>query len=200
MSKYLINKYLSPATATYKRYIVRKRINQNSTRSNRQAIVDARLQVDDMPPTEQIYNITGDEAIFCFLILRHIHGNTVYSNLTGQFPIQSYTGMNYIFVCYVYKLNTVLLRTIKSRKTKDMLQAFESIYDELKENATSQHYISSTMNFQGPSRDSSAKRILTSKSLKPITMLFATEPAIKSAKYHTIAHLATIDPNCPIQL
>ena len=78
--------------------MVRKRININSTRSNRQAILDARLQVDDMPPTEQICNITGNDAMFCFLILRDIHGNTVYSDLTGWSPIESYAGMNYIFL------------------------------------------------------------------------------------------------------
>ena len=82
MSKNLINKHLPPATATYKGHMVRKRININSTRSNRQAILDAHLQVDDMSPTEQICNSTGDESMFCFLILRDIHGNTVYSDLT----------------------------------------------------------------------------------------------------------------------
>ena len=85
-----------------------------------------------MSPLEQICNITEDE-MFCFLILRDIHGSTVYSNLTGQFPIQSYTGMSYICVCYVYKPNTMLLRTMTSRETKDMLQEFESIYKKLEE-------------------------------------------------------------------
>ena len=28
----------------------------------------------------------------------------------------------------------------------------------------------------------------------------AAEPAVKTAKYHLISHLATLDPNCPIQL
>ena len=56
-----------------------------------------------------------------------------YSDLTGRFPIESYAGMNYIFVCYVYKLNTILLRTMKSRETSHMLQAFEIVYDELED-------------------------------------------------------------------
>ena len=133
MSKNLIKKHLPAATATYKGHMVRKRIGINSTRSNRQAILDARLQVDDMSPTEQICNVTGDDAMFCYLILKDMQGNTIYSDLTGRFPIESYAGMNYIFVCYVYKLNTILLRTMKSRETSHMLQAFESIYEELEE-------------------------------------------------------------------
>ena len=94
MSKKMINKHLPPATATYNEHMFRKRINQNSTRSNRQATLDARLQVDDMSPTEQICNITGDKAMFYFLVLRDIHWNTVYSDLTGRFSIQSYAGVN----------------------------------------------------------------------------------------------------------
>ena len=65
--KNLINTHITPATATYKGHMARKRININSTRSNRQVILDARLQVDDMSPKEQICNITGDEAMFCFI-------------------------------------------------------------------------------------------------------------------------------------
>ena len=66
--KNLINKHLPPATTTYKGHMVRKRINQNSTRISRQATIDTCLQVDDMSHTEQICNITGDKAMFCFPI------------------------------------------------------------------------------------------------------------------------------------
>ena len=75
---------------------------------NRQMILDACLQVDDISPSEQICNITADKEMFSFLILMDNQGNKV-SDLTGRFPIQIYAGMNYIFVCYAYKLNTILL-------------------------------------------------------------------------------------------
>ena len=39
--------------------------------------------------------------------------------------------MNYIFVCYVYKLNTILLRTMKNREDEEMVTAFKSCYKEL---------------------------------------------------------------------
>ena len=67
MSKNLINKHRPLATATCKGYMARNQINQNLTRSDRQAMLDARLQVDDMSPSEQICNIPGDEAMFVFL-------------------------------------------------------------------------------------------------------------------------------------
>ena len=39
--------------------------------------------------------------------------------------------MNYIFVAYVYKLNTILLRSIKSREYASMVEAFTSVYTKL---------------------------------------------------------------------
>ena len=201
MIKNLINAHLPPATATYKGHMVRKQINQNSTRSNRQAILDTRLQVDNMPPTEQIYNTTGDESMFCFLIVRDIHGNTVYSNLTRRFPIQSYVGVNYIFVCYVYKLNIILLQTMKRRKTKDMLQAFDSIYDELEEKGHRP-----TLHVLDNECSRAVKKFLRKKDTDIQIVeahnhaVLAAEPTVNSATYHTIAYLATINLNCPIQL
>ena len=109
--------------------------------------------------------------------------------------------MNYIFVCYVYKLNTILLRTMKSGETKDMLQVFESIYDELEEKG-----------------HKPTLHVLVNKCSRPVKKLLrkkdttihivearnhavnVAEPAVKLAKCHTITHLATIGPNYPIQL
>ena len=101
-----------------------------STKCDRQQILDAREEVNDMAPQEQICSAI-DNDMFCYSILRSKEGNTIYSDLTGRFPIESYTGMNYIFVCYIYKLNAILLRPMKSRKEAEMIRAFESYYNEL---------------------------------------------------------------------
>ena len=58
-------------------------------------------------------------------------GSTIYSNLMGRFPVESYTGMNYILVVYVYKLNAPLMRAIKSRQDADIVAAFQSVCEEL---------------------------------------------------------------------
>ena len=68
-----------------------------------------------------------------FAILQDEEENTIYNDTTGSFPIESYTDMNYIFVCYVYKLNTILLRTMKNREDEEMVSAFKSCYKELNE-------------------------------------------------------------------
>ena len=77
-----------------------------------------------------MYSTTQDD-IFSFFILNSMHGNIVYSNIAGWFPIESYTGMHYICVCYVYKLNAILLQTMESRENLSMVEVFESIYDNL---------------------------------------------------------------------
>ena len=51
-----------------------------------------------MSSPEHMYSTTEDE-MFCFLLLKDKHGNTLYSNLTGWFQAESYAGMNYIVIC-----------------------------------------------------------------------------------------------------
>ena len=90
----LISKHLSPSTATDKCHMVKIRKGVRSTRSNRQATLDARLEVADMNPPEQMCSAVDDE-MFCFAALADANEDTMYSDLTGRFPIQSYKGMQY---------------------------------------------------------------------------------------------------------
>ena len=72
-----------------------------------------------------------EDEIFCCAAIGDTHRETIYSDLTGRFPLHSYEGMNYIFVPYVYKLNAILLRPMKSREDASMIEAFTSVYTEL---------------------------------------------------------------------
>ena len=83
-----------------------------------------------MFPTEHVCSAVEDE-MFCCAVIGDKHKDTIYSDLTERFPIQSYEGMNYIFVAYVYKLNAILLRSMKSREHASMVEAFTSVYTEL---------------------------------------------------------------------
>ena len=104
----LISKYLPPSTATAKGHMVRTRQGARSTHSNRQEIVDARLEVDDMNPPEHICTAMEDE-MFIFAVLADEIDGTIYSDQTGRFPVRSFSGKNYIFVAYIYKTNYILL-------------------------------------------------------------------------------------------
>ena len=123
-------KYLPASPATVKGHMVRVRQGLKSTKSNRQDILDARNDVDDMAPPEHCCTAIEND-MYCFVITRGEDNNTIYSNLTGQFTVESFSGMNYILVVYVYKLNASLMVPIKSRKDEDMVADFTLIYQEL---------------------------------------------------------------------
>ena len=46
--------------------------------------------------------------MFCFAALADANTGTMYTDLPGPFPVQSFTSMQYIFVAYVYDINTIL--------------------------------------------------------------------------------------------
>ena len=77
-------------------------------------MVDARENVDDMDPTEKVCSAL-EVQMLCYAMLADKNENTIYSDLPGQFPVQSYAGNNCIFVAYIYKINSILMRPMKSR-------------------------------------------------------------------------------------
>ena len=57
----------------------------------------------------------------------------MYSDLTGRFPVESYWGMQYIFIAYIYDENVILMRPMKNRTDACMVSVFKDIYEYLKE-------------------------------------------------------------------
>ena len=84
-----------------------------------------------MSPPEQVCTAIDDEMFF-FAILAEQNENTIYSDLAGRFPVCSYSGMNYIFVAYVYKINAILVRPMATRCDATMIYTFKDIYEYLK--------------------------------------------------------------------
>ena len=84
----LVSRYLPASSASDKGHLIRTRKGARSTRSMQQAIVDARENVDDMDPTEQICPALEDQ-MFCYTMLADENEDTIYSDLPGRFPVQS---------------------------------------------------------------------------------------------------------------
>ena len=98
----------------------------------RKAILDARKNVDDMDPQEHV--CTGiDDSMYWFAVLADTQDDTIYSDLPGCFPVPSYSGNNYIFVAYIYKINAIILWFMKNRTDECMIKAFKEVYDYLKQ-------------------------------------------------------------------
>ena len=128
----LISKHLPPSTATDKGHMIRQRSDVQSTRHNRQDILDARQAVDDLNPPQQLCTALED-CMYCFAVLGDRSSGIIYTDLCGRFPVTSFRGMKYIFVAYVYKCNSILMRPMKGRPDKDMVKAFQDIYGYLRE-------------------------------------------------------------------
>ena len=83
-----------------------------------------------MRPPEKLCTAIDDEMFF-FAILADQNKDTIYSDLAGQFPVCLYSGMNFIFVAYVYKINAILIRPMATRCDATMIDTFKDIYEYL---------------------------------------------------------------------
>ena len=54
--------------------------------------------------------------------------NTIYSNSTRRFPVESYCGKNYIFIAYTYKPKSIFMIPKKSRDNGSMIDAYTQVY------------------------------------------------------------------------
>ena len=141
------------------------------------------------------------EKIYCFAAIGDTNENMIYSDLTGQFPVWSYDGMVYLCVAYVYTFNAILLCTMKSREDASMVEAFTSIYADLDAighkpklhvlNNECSHTVQNFLKIKKTTRQNVEAHHHN---------VNTAEPAVKSAKYHIISHIATMDESCPIQL
>ena len=125
--------------------------------------------MDDMAPAEQMCSVIKND-IFCFAILRNEAKKIICSDIMGRFQIESHPGMNYMFIWYAYKLNMILLRTMKNKEDAEMVTAFKICYSEL--NAASSYAACDRQHVN------------------------LTKYGYKVAKYHTIATFCIIDIPC----
>jgi hypothetical protein len=196
----LINKHLPLSTATVKGHMIRNLRGLISTRNNRQAVLGARQCVADMSSAEHTCSAQEDK-IFCFAIIGDRHDSTIYSNLTGRFQVQSFEGMEYICVAYVYKLNESILCSMKSRVDAHMVEAFTSVYDkpEAYGHKPKHHVLNNTCS-RAVQSFLVKKGVTRQNVVANNHQVNAVEPAANNAKYHLIAYPATLYHSCPIRM
>ena len=69
-----------------------------------------------MNPPQHICNANENE-IFVYAALADNINGVVYSDLTGNFPVGSYWGMQYIFIAYIYNENVMHSPILFHRET-----------------------------------------------------------------------------------
>ena len=196
----LIAQHLPPSKATAQGHMTKLRQGIQSTRSNRQDILDARLEIDQMQPPQEACGAQDDE-MFCFAVVNESKAGTIYSDLTGHFPVQSFTGMQHIFVAYVYTKNAILIRAMPNRTDDSMVKVFTEVYETLE-----QRNWKPKIHILDNECSKAVKKFILAKNVDIQLVepqnhrVNAAETAVKATKYHLIAGLATIDKECPIQL
>jgi hypothetical protein len=120
----LIHNHLPKSTATNKGHVRRHRANTASTCNNHPAIVLACADVDNMFP---IHEACAAHDMFCFAALADAMTGTMYTDITGTFPVRFFKNMQYIFVAYIYNLNAIIVHLMPNRTDASFIAAFTKV-------------------------------------------------------------------------
>ena len=61
-------------------------------------MAEARRDISNFLPAEEMC-LAEEDKIYCYAVLGDSNDNTIYSNLTGRFLVESYEGNNYMLLC-----------------------------------------------------------------------------------------------------
>jgi hypothetical protein len=161
-------------------------------------IVAAHAEVDRMFPAHEACTM---QDVFCFAALANANAGTMYSDLTGAFPVQSFKNMQYVYVAYVYDLNAIIVHAMPTQTDASMITAFTEVIATLR--ARGYHPALNVMDNECSA--AVEKHIKASKiNIKLVPAhnhrVNAAKQAIATFKEHFIAALATVDKLCPLQL
>jgi hypothetical protein len=194
----LICSHLPQSTATNKGHMHCHRSNTASTCNKHDDFILAPAKVNRVFPSHEA---CAAQDMFCFAALADATIGTMYTDLTGAFPVRPFRNMIYIFVAYIYDLNAIIVHPMASRTDTSFIAAFTKVFAILH-----------TLNYQPALNvmDSKCSKAVE-KHIRANRMMIQLVPphnhlvntpkrAIGTFKKHFIATLATINNLCPLQL
>jgi hypothetical protein len=101
----LICSHLLQSTATNKGHMRPHCSNTASTCNKHADVIIARAKVDCMLPAQEA---CAAQDMSCFAALADATTGTMYTDLTGTFPVRSFKNMIYIFIAYIYDLSAII--------------------------------------------------------------------------------------------
>jgi hypothetical protein len=194
----LIKNHLPCSTATDKGHMRRHRSNTASTQNMQDNIVTAQAKVDRMFPQHELCAM---QDVFCFAALANAITGTMYTDITGAFPVRSFKSMQYILVAYVYDLNAIIVCAMPYRTDASMVTVFTKVITILKAGG-----YQPALNMMDNECSAAVKKYIKSENINFQLVpphnhrVNATERAIATFKEHFIVALATMDTHCPLQL
>ena len=193
-------KHLPTSTATLKGHMHKNRKGLRSTHSDQKEIEMARKHLADMNPPELVC-ATLEPNVFCYAALADSVTGTIYTDLPGKFPVQSIRNMQYIFVCYAYESNAILVRPMKNRSDESFVAAYKDIYEYLESKG-----FKPTLNVTDNECSKAVQDYINSQKVdwqlvEPNNhRVNAAERAIQTFKNHFISGLCSVDKLFPLQL
>jgi hypothetical protein len=124
----LICSHLPKSTANDKGHMRRQCSNTASTCNKHADIILDRAKVDRIFPARKACAV---QDMFCFAALAHSTTGTMYTDLTGAFPVRSVKNMQYIFIVYIYDLNAIIVRQMPSPIDASLIAAFTKVFNIL---------------------------------------------------------------------
>jgi hypothetical protein len=159
-------------------------------------IIAARAEVDRMFLPQEICAM---QDMFCFATLANAITGTMYTNITGAFPVCSFKSMQHVFVAYIYNLNAIIVWAMPSCTDASMVQAFTKVISILK--SAGYHPALNVMNNEC---SAAVKKYIWPEAIN-IQLIppynhqaNATKHAIATSKELFIVPLAAIDMLCPL--
>ena len=180
----VIRRYLQPSIATAKGHL-----NQQRQRHHKPF-------PEETPPT---HITTRTHTIYAAILDPKQPTGNSFSDLTGQFPIQSNRGANYIFVLYDYNSNAIIVRPLRNRSAQEIQCVFTSVHAYLVA-----HGLRPRLHTLDNEASTNLKDFLTAEKVEyqlvppHIHPHNSAERAIQTFKTHFIAGLASTDPNFPL--
>jgi hypothetical protein len=141
------------------------------------------------------------QDVFCFAALANAITGTMYTDITGTFPVCSFKSMQYIFVAYIYDLNAIIICAMPLCTDASMVSAFTEVITILKAGG-----YQPALNVMDNKCSAAVENYIRSEKINIQLVpphnhqVNAAEQAIATFKEHFIAALATMGMHCPLHL
>jgi hypothetical protein len=161
-------------------------------------VILARAEVNRM---FSAHKACAAQDMFCLATLADATPGTMYTDLTSAFPVRSFKNMIYIFVAFIYDLNTTIVHPMASHTDTSFIAAFTKVFAILH----AQDYQPALNVMDNECSKAVEKHIHANKMTIQLVpphnhRVNTAKQAIGTFKEHFVAALATVDNLCPLQL
>jgi hypothetical protein len=125
----LIRSNLPQSTATDKGHMRRHCSSTASTCNKHAGVILAHAKFDCTIPA---HKACASQDMFCLAALADSTPGTMYTDLTGAFPVRSFKNMIYIFLAYIYDLIAIIVRPMASCTDASFIAAFTEVFTILR--------------------------------------------------------------------